>query len=280
MFKLITAAAGFEENAINTSAQVYCKGYLSLEDKDGNEKKYKCWKAHGTVDFWRAIAESCDVYFYQLGESIGSQAIYNTARQFGLGQTVQTIFPGENSGHVPSPAWKRQKGLGGWSTGDTYNMSIGQGFVTTTPLQMAVMVTAFATGGKMPRPYLVEKIVDETGNATFQARPSIWRTVTLKDSTWHMVCEGMKQVVKRGTGQSCNIPYLDVRGKTGTAQNPHGDDHAWFGAFAGYPGEPPKVAVLVFVENGGHGGVVSAAIARPMIEKALPPKTSAPEAKS
>jgi cell division protein FtsI/penicillin-binding protein 2 len=127
---------------------------------------------------------------------------------------------------------------------------------------------------------LVQRVVDETGVQTFKAEPSPWRSVALKESTWSQVREGMRRVVKSGTGQACNIPYLDVRGKTGTAQNPHGEDHAWFGAFAGYAGEEPSVALCVFVENGGHGGVVAAAIARPMLEKALPPRTPPAEAKS
>lgn len=278
LFKIITAAAGFERNKINLSAWVPCNGFLMLKEKQGTERKYRCWKDHGVVDYTRAVAESCDVYFYKLGESLGSQSIFEMARMFGLGETVQSTFPGENAGHMPNPLWKRRRGLGGWSTGDTYNMSIGQGYVTSTPLQMAAMLVGFATEGKIYKPYLVQKIVDNAGKPMQETQPIVWKNISLKPGTWAMIQKGMRAVVTRGTGRASYIPYLDIRGKTGTAQNPHGVDHAWFGAIAGYPNQPPSVAVCVFVENGGNGSVVAAPIAKMMLEKALPPLTKPEQA--
>jgi cell division protein FtsI/penicillin-binding protein 2 len=149
-------------------------------------------------------------------------------------------------------------------------MAIGQGYVTTTPLQLAAMMAGLATRGRMFNPYVVDKIVTPAGEVTFQSQPSLRRQVTLKNSTWDALYPALKAVVTDATGKAADIPYLDVYGKTGTAQNSHGEDHAWFAAFAGYKDEPPSVAVCLFVENGGHGGVTAAPIVRKIFETALP----------
>jgi penicillin-binding protein 2 len=246
-------------------------------DKSGVERKFKCWKIHGWVDFWRAMAESCDSYFYLLGKKLGAQSMFEIGQMFGLGQAAQDMMSGENKGHLPNPLWKKKMGLGGWSTGDTYNMAIGQGFVTCTPLQIAVLMSGLATHGQIHRPYVVSQVVDANGKALFQAAPKVWRTVQLKDHTWEALNQALQSVVTQGTGSATRIKHLEVRGKTGTAQNPHGQDHAWFAGYAGYIGEKPSVAVCVFIENGGHGGVVAAPIARHIFEMALPEKQDAVE---
>lgn len=271
VFKIITAMAGYETGVVNPRERIECVGFVTLPDKRSQERKFRCWKKHGVVDFWRAMAESCDTYFYAMGKKVGPQAMHDIARMFGLGQRVQQTLSGESHGTVPSPAWKRRKGLGGWSTGDTYNMSIGQGYLETTPLQIAALMAGVATKGQIFRPYMVQKIMDPSG-AVQNFIPTLWRNVSLNRSTWDAVGESLRQVVASGTGIASHIPYLDVRGKTGTAQNPHGDDHAWFAAFAGYPTEKPLIAVCVFVENAGGGGGVAAPIAKKIIEAALPPK--------
>jgi penicillin-binding protein 2 len=273
VYKLMTAIAALENRAVNFSERVNCVGYLSLLDKKNVEKRYGCWKVHGSVDFWEAMAHSCNCYFYTLGPRVGPDAIQKISQAFGLGEPAQKIFPGENTGSIPSPAWKKKKGWGGWSTGDTFNMSIGQGFVTSTPVQIAVMTMALANRGTLWNPYLVDKMIDANGKVVFQASKSVRKEVQLKDSTWDVIHRAMRGVVVGGTGGAANIPYLDVRGKSGTAQNPHGESHAWFVAFAGYPGEKPSVAVCVFVENGGGGGGVAAPVARKILEIALPERT-------
>src|SRR5258708_40193056 len=113
-----------------------------------------------------------------LGKRLGPQAIWDTAQQFGLGQTTQNTFSGENAGNIPNSEWKRKTGRGGWSTGDTLNMSIGQGFITCTPLQMAVMIEGVANRGAIWRPYMVDKIVDQSGNTMKSTSPSLLPTVT------------------------------------------------------------------------------------------------------
>jgi penicillin-binding protein 2 len=273
VFKIITAIAGFEKDALNTSEKINCIGYEVIQDKRNQERRYKCWKKHGYVDYWRAMAESCDSYFYLLGKKLGSQPIYEIGQMFGFGQTAQTMMTGENKGVLPNPTWKKRVGQGGWSLGDTYNMAIGQGFVTATPLQICVLMTGIATRGVMYHPYVVRTIEDANKKAIFKSETSPWKTVTLKDSTWDSLNKSLENVVTHGTGQASRIENLEVHGKTGTAQNPHGEDHAWFAGYAGYKGEKPSVAVCVFVENGGHGGAVAAPIVRRMLEVALPPKT-------
>lgn len=257
---------------IRPSETVNCIGYVTLPDGMGGERKYKCWKRHGVVNYWLAMAESCDTYFYMLGKRLGSQSMAEMATLFGFGQTTQDSMSGENKGVIPSPEWKRKMKLGGWSTGDTYNMAIGQGFSLATPLQVVSMMMAVATQGTLYRLYSIDKIVDVNGNVHTQAIPRVVRTIPLKQSTWDAIHQSLGDVVNQGTGQATRIPYLDVYGKTGTAQNPHGEDHAWFAGYAGYKGEKPSVAICVFVENGGHGGVVAGPIVRHMLEVALPPR--------
>jgi penicillin-binding protein 2 len=245
---------------------------MTLPDGRGGEKKYKCWKRHGIVDYWRAMSESCDSYFYSLGQKVGSQAINEYAQLFGYGQSVQGTLSGENKGVAPSPLWKKKMGLGGWSTGDTYNMAIGQGFVTATPLQVTMMMMGIANRGDIYQLYAVDRIVDVAGNIRVKNNPVLIRKIQLKENTWNMIDQSLENVVTQGTGGATRIAHLTVRGKTGTAQNPHGDDHAWFAGYAGYKNEPPSVAICVFVENGGHGGAVAAPIVKNMLEAALPPK--------
>jgi len=276
-FKVVTALTGLENNLINLGDRVLCKGYEILQDKRGGERKYRCWKVHGEVNFWRAVTESCDVYFYLLGAKVGPDALSQMAVDCGFGDTVLKLLPGERAGVVPSPAWKRKKGLGGWSTGDTYNMAIGQGYLSCTPLQMTSFMAGVSTKGQFWKPFVIKKILDANGAESYSGKPELRRTLALKDSTWTTMDKALKMVVERGTGYGAFVPYLDIGGKTGTAQNPHGVDHAWFTAYAGYKNENPAVAVCVMVENGGGGGSISAPIAARLIKLALPEKTSQAE---
>ncbi len=271
VFKIVTAIAGFQKDLIDPSRKVECKGFLMLKDKGGTERKFRCWKTHGWVDFWSAMAQSCDTYFYLLGKDAGSQSIYETGVSFGLGRPAQSTLSGENKGNIPNPLWKKKMGLGGWTTGDTYNMAIGQGFDTSTPVQLAVMMMGVANHGRMYEPYFVQKLVDSYGKTVESASVKLMRTADLKESTWEMITKSLEAVVVSGTASGTRSEYLDIRGKTGTAQNPHGEDHAWFAGFAGPKGEAPRLAICVFVENGGHGGVVAVPVAKKVFETALKP---------
>ena len=271
LYKIITAIAGLEAGVIRLKDKIKCVGYVKLKDRRLIERKYGCWRRHGEVNFWRAISESCDSYFYLLGHRVGVQRIYETSLQFGLGKETQDLLPNENPGIIPNASWKRKKGYGGWSTGDTYNMSIGQGFVTSTPLQMAMMMSGVVSRGDLWKPYLIERVMDSNNQTLFETKPTLMREIKCNDSTWDRILYALKLVVDKGTGRVSKVRHLDVYGKTGTAQNPHGEDHAWFLAAAGYRGEKPRLAVCVFVENGGNGGSAAAPIARKIIESALPP---------
>lgn len=274
IFKVITAITGLEKGLVNLNEEINCIGYVSLPDKQKQEKRFGCWSKHGRVSFLTAIAQSCDSYFYLLGQKIGPTDISTNARLFGLGEKAQDIFPGEDVGNVPNPIWKRKSGRGGWSTGDTFNMSIGQGFLTATPLQMALMMAAVGSKGRLFRPYVVDKIVQPNDKVTQVSTPKLWRTIELKDSTWENVFKGMRMVVHGGTGKIADIPYLDIKAKTGTAQNPHGENHAWYAGFAGYPNEDPSVAFCVFVENGGMGSGTAGPVAKRILEAAFPKRNT------
>lgn len=276
VFKIVTAMAALDISAVRLSETIHCPGFVILPDKRGGERKYKCWKKHGNVNFMQAMSESCDTYYYLMGQKIGADEIYNMARQFGFGQSAQKLFSGEASGILLSPQLKRRRGWGGWSTGDTFNMAIGQGYITSTPLQLALLMCGVATKGQIWEPRFIEKTIETDRKAVTAPKKILLRLIQLKEHTWKTVTDSLRLVVTSGTGHGAYIPYLDVRGKTGTAQNPHGEDHAWFACYAGYLGEAPSIAVCVFVENGGGGGAVAVPIAKKILLQALPmrPKAS------
>lgn len=273
VFKIITAAAGFEKGVLNPSQRIECKGFVTLKDRGSTERKFRCWKltGHGVLDFWGAMAQSCNVYFFEIGRNTGSQTMWEVSDAFGLGKQVQSALPGENRGNIPNPLWKKRVGLGGWSTGDTYNMSIGQGYDTVTPLQIAVMSMGVANRGRIFEPFFVQKLVDASGKTVLQPPPKYVRTVALKSATWDLLNRSLRGVIEGGTGSGTRFDHLDVWGKTGTAQNPHGDSHSWFTGFAGPKGQPPQLAVSVFIENGGSGGAFAVPAARAVFEAAFPP---------
>jgi penicillin-binding protein 2 len=238
-------------------------------------RPYRDWKkgGHGRVDLTRAIAESCDIYFYDLGTRMGIDKIHEFGSHFGLGELTGLDVPHERKGVWPSRAWKRSARGQAWYPGDTVNMSIGQGFVLTTPLQLAVMTATIANRGKRIRPQLVKAI------ATELQPPVVLDEVQLSDANWDAVFAGMAEVMRpdgRGTGKtlSKNADYL-MAGKSGTAQvvgmaqdakydsatllERH-RDHALFIAFA--PLDDPQIAVGIIVENGEHGSTAAGPVAR------------------
>ncbi|MFI5363765.1 MAG: penicillin-binding protein 2 [Elusimicrobiota bacterium] len=264
-FKPIVGLAALSEGRITSDETFYCPGSFTL----GNHV-FHCWihntpkKLHGRMSWLMGLADSCDVYFYNVGLKTGGAIIERYARAFGLGQKTNIALRGEKSGHLFGPETRHKAG-GGWYDGDTLNLSIGQGELTVTPLQMAVVAAALANRGTVWRPHYTQKIVYVDGRPDFVQRPERLGQVFAKESAWDLVQQGMRVVISSGTGYPAQIPGLVVAGKTGTAQNPHGQDHAWFIAYAGLPGEIPSIAVAVLVENGGHGGVTAAPVAKKMI---------------
>jgi len=275
VFKIITAIAALETGIVTPQTEFNCPGYLYF-----GGRLYHCWKGegHGRLDLHRAIVESCNVYFYQLGSRLGIDNLAKYAAMLGLGQPTGIDLFGEKGGLIPNRAWK-EKVLGErWYPGETLSASIGQGYVLVTPLQMAVMISAIANGGRLYRPLLVREIESPQGKVIKRFRPRLLARLSLKDSTLRFIREALWGVVndKRGTGNRAKLADVEIAGKTGTAQVvglsrqrfQQGPDrfrpHAWFVAFAPY--DQPRIALSILVENGGKGGVAAAPLARKIIE--------------
>ena len=264
VFKIIVAAAGLQEGTLTPADSVTCTGEFRL-----GGVTFKDWKegGHGRVDLYRALAESCNVFFYQAGLRVGGAAITRYARAFGFGAPTGVELGSEKPGLVPQPRLRRRNP---WPAGDTVNMSIGQGALLVTPMQVARFMAAVANGGVLWRPRLVQRVErpgqgvvwSDAGevNGHVELSPAVW--AFLRHALWGVVNDG-------GTGGGARIPGLDIAGKTGTAQMiakskaALGQDHAWFAAFA--PVREPEVVVVVLVERGGKGGQVAAPIARKIL---------------
>ncbi|MGH7333174.1 MAG: penicillin-binding protein 2, partial [Candidatus Rokuibacteriota bacterium] len=262
VFKVIVAAAGLQEGTLTPMDRLHCSGEFHL-----GGVTFKDWKkgGHGSVDLLRAVNQSCNVYFYHYGLRIGGAAIARYAAAFGLGQPTGVVFGGEKRGLIPQPRSARGRKGVVWHAGETVNISIGQGALLVTPMQVARFMAAVANGGVLWRPRLVQRVErgadvvwSDAGEVTghVDLSPMVW--AFLRQSLWSVVNEG-------GTGTGARIPGLDVAGKTGTAQtianskSDKGQDHAWFASFA--PAGAPEVVVVVLVERGGKGGQVAAPIA-------------------
>jgi penicillin-binding protein 2 len=259
-FKIITAVAALEEGIINPDTKINCTGGINY-----GRWTFGCWKSHGPVDFHNAIVESCDVYFYELGRRLGIDKIHKYATAFGLGREtgIELIPVKEKRGLIPNTEWKKEKKRLPWYLGDTFISAIGQGDVTATPIQMALMTATLANGGKIYKPSLVKINQAPSG------------TINLKPETIKMIKEALSGVVNasNGTAQGARSSLAVIGGKTGTAQvvgkkkgltGERFMDHAWFVAFA--PVDNPEIALSVFVEHGGGGGAVAAPIAKRAIE--------------
>lgn len=275
IFKIITGAAILESGRLKPEDTFFCPGFY-----DAGNRVFKCWekKGHGKMDFISGLTKSCDVYFYIAGQRAGALNIEKYARAFRFGQTSGIALPEEKKGNVFGPGPRAVK-KSYWFIGDTLNLAIGQGETLVTPMQAAGMIAAVANGGVFYRPYYVDKIMSNNGEASSRGKPEILSRAELKDNTWRLIREGLRNVVFEGTGQMAKIAGAEIYGKTGTAQNSQGKDHAWFVAYATVDGQPSKVAVAVLVEHGLHGSSAAAPIAKSVIEAVLredlaPKKTS------
>lgn len=257
VFKIIVGAAGLNEGRIHPADTAYCPGYFEL-----GKNIFLCWehKGHKRVSWLAGFAHSCDVYFYTMGLKTGGALIEKYEKMFGLGAKTNIALRGEKKGNLFGPQ-ARSLSRRAWYDGDTVNLSIGQGELLVTPIQMAVMASALANRGTLWRPHFTDRIAYSEGGPEYKQKPEKTGAVALNDQTWNQLQEAMRLVVSSGTGRPAQIPGIDIYGKTGTAQNP-GGDHAWFVSYAARPGEPASVAVAVIVENGGHGSSVAAPIAR------------------
>jgi penicillin-binding protein 2 len=278
-FKLIVAAAALEEGLITPDTLIYCDGTFTKGDRT-----YRCWKkhGHGGVDLYRAIVESCDVYFYNLGAQIGVDTLAEYAKRFGFGSKSGIDMPGEKAGLIPTKKWKRNRFNEPWQVGETISLSIGQGFVMLTPLQLIRAYCALANGGVLYRPRLLKKVTTEKGQTVRIFHPVKESLLPISKKNLEILTHALWGAVNEdhGTGGALRRSERDVCGKTGTAQviemaQDEEDkdkedipykyrDHALFVCFAPY--DNPEVAVAVIVEHGGHGGSAAAPIARKIID--------------
>jgi penicillin-binding protein 2 len=267
------AASALRERQWNIHRVVYCPGIFHLGSKD-----FKCWKVHNNVDFMGAMAWSCDVYFYNMGLKIGPDMLERTGREIGVGQKTGIDLPLENAGILPGREWKKKAIKVPWFDGDTVNYSIGQGFLTMTPLQAADYIATLTNGGTLWKPYVLDKVVDPSGQVVRHTKPQARSRIDMPPEVWKTVRRSMEAVVQTGTGRGIWRPDLVAGGKTGTAQNPHGEDHAWFVCYAGKPGEEAGIVVAVIVEHGGHGATAAVPVARAVVNAFYPlPEKPAPK---
>ncbi len=268
-FKLVTATAALEEGVITPSKTIDDKGSISV-----GSFVFKGWAPGGLgpVNLTTAIAKSSDIYFYTVGGGYGSQPgvgvekLAEWARRLGLGAETLVDLTRETSGLVPDEAWKLQNRGEPWYIGNTYHMSIGQGDILVTPLQLNNLVAAIANGGTLFRPFLLKEVRDGQGSVLRRTTPEVLRSNVASPETLSLVRQGMRAAASPGgTAYPVYDFKLAVAGKTGTSEVGKGEKtHAWFTCFAPY--ESPEIAVTVFLEEGGEGSDDAAPVVRQILE--------------
>jgi len=255
-YKIISAIAALEDSVAKPSTTFYCTGHFKFGNKD-----FLCHRGHGhgSVDMTRAIQVSCNSYFYNLVRRIGFERWTKYGKMFGFGQKTGVDIPDEQTATIPSPEYfDKLYGKRGWTEGYIISLGIGQGEMGASPMQMVRYVAALGNFGTLLQPRFVRAYRDKNSGAIVEL-PTVQEKLPISKSTFDLVRNGMLLAVENGTGGRARVPNVKVAGKTGTAQNPHGEDHAWFICFA--PFEKPTVAIAVLVENAGFGGTIAAPIA-------------------
>jgi penicillin-binding protein 2 len=249
-FKILMTTAVIDDATIPTARAILCTGKLEFGDR-----VFNCWvkTGHGYEDLFGGLAQSCDVYFFTVGNELGVEKIDSYGRDFGLGALTGIDLPEERSGLLPTPEWKEKTQHMKWVGGDTLNFSIGQGFVTLSPLQMADMVALIANQGVIYKPHLLKETRDPTtGKIIFESRPEILHTSHISKETFQMVQDAMRGVITKGTAAPViDTKAVEVAGKTGTSEvGIEGQWHSWFAAFAPYKTDHPedRIVVVVMVE--------------------------------
>jgi len=268
VFKMVTATAALEEKITNENEFLRCNGvYWTILPK-------KDWKpgGHGTTNIIKALGESCNIYFYEMGRRLGIDTIEKYAKQYGLGSVTGIELPGEKAGNVASREYKKNTFTRPddkiWYPAETLDAAIGQGYNSFTPIQIANYIAAIANEGTWMKPHLIKSIVDPNGKTVLEKNPEIGGQIDVSKSTFDVIKRGMRAVtLPGGTAYSvfADLP-IAVAGKTGTAEwDVSKDPHGWFAAFAPY--EDPEVAVVVFIEQAGSGGSTGGPVARAIFEE-------------
>lgn len=263
VYKVVTGAAALEYGKVTPQEEIFCGGRHRIYDA-------WCWDktGHGNVKFVNALADSCDIYFYEMGLRLGIDNIEKQSRLWGLGKPTGINLPGEAAGLVPSRQWKLDNLGEEWFPVENLYIAIGQGFHMYTPLQLVNMMGAVANGGTLFKPRLVSQIVGRNGEVKQLFGPEEIGKVPLNPLTLSLLREGLRKVATDGTAGGVFEGFpVPVAGKTGTAENPPYDDFALFAGYA--PFDDPTIAVVAVVEQGGHGGSAAAPIARKVMEAAF-----------
>lgn len=259
-FKIVTGSAALEEKKVTPDELIYDSGRHWLIDmrNAGGE-------ALGYINFKRALAASDNVYFYEMGNRVGIEALDKYAREFGFGQATGIDLHGEAQGLIATPEYKKKVFDEEWYLGDTFNTAIGQGFTLATPIQVAEMLSAVATDGKRYKPHLVSKILNDDGSVAKTFEPEEEGRLPISESTLKLIQEGLEAVTESGgTASFLKSLPVPVAGKTGTAENPHGLEHGWFIAYA--PTTRPQLVVVCIVEQGSFGTISAAPIVKSILE--------------
>lgn len=279
-YKIVTAMAGLMEGVIDENTTFHCPGFYKFGDRI-----FRCWKkaGHGKMNVVQALTESCDVFFYHVGEELGVDRLAQYAKACGLGKPTGIDLANESKGLIPTKAWKKSRIGEKWYKGETLSLAIGQGYNLVTPLQMLVLTAAVGNMGIRYKPIIIKKLVSAEGQIIFQQKPVQLGKLPASPEVLEIIRQGLWAVVnsKKGTAKRSRIAGIEMSGKTGTAQvvrrvkngsaddqvADHHKDHAWFVAYA--PSENPKIAVVVIVEHGEHGSSTAAPIAKRLIETFL-----------
>ncbi|MDI6401739.1 penicillin-binding protein 2 [Balneolaceae bacterium ANBcel3] len=262
--KPLMGLLGLEMGIITPETEITCRGGFTLG------RFYRCTREHGRQNLAEAIQNSCNTYFFSLMHQMMNRSGLNTwstmTRSFGLGQMNEIDLPHERRGIVPdSSYYNTHFGFRQWGIGDLISVGVGQGTFSASPLQLAVMTSAIANDGYRVRPHIVDRIVTADGTTRI-TQPEAEYISWINPEHMEMIKEGMILAVKEGSGRFyADIPGVEVAGKTGTAQNPHGNNHGWFVAYA--PAEKPEIAIAVLVENAGYGSISAAPIAGLLMEQ-------------
>ncbi len=270
--KPFIALAALEDGVISPQKKIYAPAAIFVPNIYNPEVVYRFpdWKEHGWVNMVKAIAVSSNVYFYHVGggfgeiKGLGIERIVSYLKRFGLGRILEIDIAGEASGFLPTPEWKRDAKGEDWYIGDTYNVSIGQGDVSLTPLQLASATSGIANGGTLFSPRIVQRVVKYEGGVIRENQSKTTSSYGISGDNVRVVQEGMREAVRSGSSRLLADVSVAVAGKTGTAQaGKQKQPHAWWTGFAPY--EDPRIALTVLVENGGEGSAVAVPIAKEVL---------------
>ncbi|MBQ3034294.1 MAG: penicillin-binding protein 2, partial [Deferribacterales bacterium] len=282
VYKVVMALAGLQEGVITPDTTFRCNGSYRLN----SNFSYNCWRkhGHGDVNLRKALSTSCDVYFYNLGRLLEIDKIQKYSNFFSLGYKTGIDLPNEKAAFFPSREWKQKTRKESWFPGETVITSIGQGFMTATPLQIGVMMSGVFNGGNIYKPRIADRIENSDGEEIKKFHPELVRHMDIPEHMKNLIMDGLVDSVyeRGGTSYRARVSEVTVGGKTGTAQvvslkktedmeddeiPEHWRDHSWFTGV--FPVEKPRYVIVVMVEHGGSGGASAAPIGGDVIKKML-----------